>query len=637
MADHTRSDIIKSKPINDGLNAFRDSSKSRKDLGISGSFDALHHTSSEGIVLQLSRDCSLTLVELRNLLFDLIPTLSGLPAARSLPSKHGNRNLLSDLLTLNSAVNSDNVDIERIKPLLQAVLNDEPDDLIWEKVYDAVAKSINATPVAKPTTPPESGPPFAARFQQTPWAFNTGSFADTSDLRKNVDPILKLEVEDNLIIDHPQFFATFFGGFTQLPEIVTAVFELCKDAKPPLYTDNVGWNEWPKSCEESRVLDWLRSRFEHFLQFAGKRGFQPSQRRRCVTTPNKPIPGSVSRRKLDVGFVNNASDKCKNEDEPTFDWSHILIPGELKSNPREDNYSSTWCDISRYAREVFNGQDTRRFVTGFTICGSIMRLWEFDRLGGLASQPFDINKDGQMFVSAILGFLWMTEEELGFDPTMFEEVGIRYTEIQRHGQTERLHREELIKQQRSVAGRATTCWKGCLEGKTRDRLVIKDSWEYEERPEEGLLLKEATEAGVKNVARYYHHETVHVGGAIDDVRNNVRKGLSDAEGRNPFQQRQSTILETITSSVTSGGLSTGRSRSRSRSRSIQRKRSSSCIQTSMPPPKRSCSDSPVKQDGRQRRNRVHRRVIMRDVGKSIHHASSPRAMLTGLLGGIEGE
>lgn len=68
-------------------------------------------------------------------------------------------------------------------------------------------------------------------------------------------------------------------------------------------------------------------------------------------------------------------------------------------------------------------------------------------------------------------------------------------------------------------------------------LVIKDSWEYEERPEEGLLLKEATEAEVENVARYYRHETVRVGGTVDDVLDNVRKGLSDTIGRNPLQQR----------------------------------------------------------------------------------------------------
>ena len=65
--------------------------------------------------------------------------------------------------------------------------------------------------------------------------------------------------------------------------------------------------------------------------------------------------------------------------------------------------------------------------------------------------------------------------------------------------------------------------------------MIKDSWEFKEWPKEGLLLKETTEAGVKNVARYYHYKTVHIGGKIDDVRHNMRKGLSNADGRNPFQ------------------------------------------------------------------------------------------------------
>jgi hypothetical protein len=194
----------------------------------------------------------------------------------------------------------------------------------------------------------------------------------------------------------------------------------------------------------------------------------------------------------------------------TVPVTHILIPGELKSNLREDNYSSTWLDLLRYTREIFSAQDTRRFVLGFTLCGSIMRVWEFDRLGVIGSTPFDINKDGQMFVSMILGYLWMSEEELGFDTTIVED-GKRYAHIQRNGQMERLFLEELIKRQRSVAGRATTCWRGSLGDKSDTGLVIKDSWEFEERPEEGLLLKEATEAGVENVARYYHHESLYLG------------------------------------------------------------------------------------------------------------------------------
>ncbi|KAF2174352.1 hypothetical protein K469DRAFT_614801, partial [Zopfia rhizophila CBS 207.26] len=353
--------------------------------------------------------------------------------------------------------------------------------------------------------------------------------------------------------------------------------------------------------------------------------------------PNKPIPGSVSKRKLDVGLAYNPNNELEDSDRQSCDWSHILIPGELKSNSREDNYSSTWLDLLRYAREIFSAQDTRRFVLGFTLCGSTMRLWEFDRLGVVGSTPFDINKDGQMLVSAILGYLWMSEEELGFDSTILDDGG-RYTQIQRGGRMERLCLEERIKRQRSVAGRATTCWRGSLGDEPDSGLVIKDSWEFEERPEEGLLLKEATEAGVKNVARYYHHETVHTGGEVDDVRHNVRKGLSNTGGRNPFQQRRPTLPEAVTSATMSSGSrpSRGRSRSTSTSRTITRKRSSSCVQTSMPPPKRSCSNSPVKQGAHQRRNRVHRRLIMRDIGKSIYEASSLRAVLTGLLGGIKG-
>ena len=81
------------------------------------------------------------------------------------------------------------------------------------------------------------------------------------------------------------------------------------------------------------------------------------------------------------------------------------MPGELKSNPAFDVATKTWLDLARYVREVLTAQDTRRFVLGFTLYGSIMRLWKFDRVGGITSAPFDINKDGLRFVSAVLGFL----------------------------------------------------------------------------------------------------------------------------------------------------------------------------------------------------------------------------------------
>lgn len=81
-----------------------------------------------------------------------------------------------------------------------------------------------------------------------------------------------------------------------------------------------------------------------------------------------------------------------------------------------------------------------------------------------------------MFVSTILGYLWISEEVLGFDLTILDDGG-RYIQIQRDGPTGRLGLEELIKRHCSVFGRATTCWRGSLGDESGGELVIKDSWE----------------------------------------------------------------------------------------------------------------------------------------------------------------
>jgi len=111
--------------------------------------------------------------------------------------------------------------------------------------------------------------------------------------------------------------------------------------EPPLFKEDVGWLEWPEWCEEARVLQFLCRHIDQFLRFADEHGFRPLKHCCCITTPNKPIPGLVSKRKVDVGLVYNPNNKLEDGDRQSCNWSHILIPGELKSNPREDNHSST--------------------------------------------------------------------------------------------------------------------------------------------------------------------------------------------------------------------------------------------------------------------------------------------------------
>ncbi|KAF1965563.1 hypothetical protein BU23DRAFT_593649 [Bimuria novae-zelandiae CBS 107.79] len=605
MEDGSRLEIIKANPIGKGLNSFRTSfGSTSRGLAISG-LDGL----------------SLTSAELKNSLLDLILALLSLPASRSLPSEGSNINLFGDLSVLNTTVNSGNFDIERILPLLRAVLNNEPDEVIWDNVYAAVAASTAFT-FAKPTTPPLSSPSLAASFQQTPWLHNTGSFANSIEHRKYVDGVLKEEL-GQLYVGVPDFFDAYFGSVSGLKSVAQAVFDKCKEGNDPLFQEESGWQGWPASARERDVLSWFAPLTGQLLDFAAENQPASRPRRRPLAQPHQPVQGSTADRKLDVGFVDDPSagvdSKCH--------WSQILIPGELKSNPSADRASKAWLDLGRYAREVFAAQDSRRFVLGFTLCGSLMRLWEFDRLGGIASEQFDVNKEGLQFVSAVLGFLWLNEEQLGFDPTFITSDGTRYIEIERNNQKERLIIDEVMMRAPCIAGRATTCWRAHRDrDDSRTPLVIKDSWQFPEREEEGELLREATDKDVINVARYYHHETVQVGGQDDDIRGNVRRGLDVTKATNYKLESTMPPPSTTVPSLSRKGRS---------SNAAGRKRSSSCTNAPLPPSKRTCSSSPVK-GGRAKADRVHRRVIVRDYGKPIYMASSKTRLLAALQGCIAG-
>ncbi|KAH0562894.1 hypothetical protein GP486_002516 [Trichoglossum hirsutum] len=169
----------------------------------------------------------------------------------------------------------------------------------------------------------------------------------------------------------------------------------------------------------------------------------------------------------------------------------------------------------------------------------------------------------------------MNEKQLEFDPTILESDSKRYVDIMRNDKTERLVIVELMKRHSSVAGRVTTCWKAYYDrDESKWILVIKDSWQYPERGEEGKLLCDATEKGVINVVRYYHHKTVHIGGKDDDINSNVQKGLGIMKATDAFLHTSviRKTEDTMPPLSTSGG----------RSRSTVHKRSSSSFNAPLP-------------------------------------------------------
>jgi len=521
--------------------------------------------------------------------------------------------------------------------LLHTVVAQEDDLKIWTKLYEVLERT---RPLPQPITPPKSRPSFTSSFQQTPWSFNTGSFADTSEHRNQIDDALKEELLPSLRIDIPDFIHAVFGLVPRLDELAEKVFDICKEGDAPLYTIGSGWAKWPPSANEELVLEWLQGLTNQFAAWTTECSERFAAGRQIYQGPSVYLDGSAVKRKMDVGITARHGQSKGDEDgveeksnTPISNWAEILVTGELKSNPVQDGQTPAWLDLATYAREVFRTQD-RRFVLGFTLCGSMMRLWQFDRSGSSGSSSFNINEDGFKFIHVMLGYCLMNDTQLGLDPTIQQADGKRYMEITRNYKIERLILTEDIKKQAVIVGRATACWRAYRDGdESEEPLVVKDSWQYEERPEEGELVKEATDKGVRNIARYYHHETVQVGGKNDDTIENVRKGMIKTCGRTTFRQRSFNEPD-LPTSESLGKVVAGRGQSQS----LSRKRSSSSAQ--MAPPagnKRSRSSRRSKDTGTPTHNRIHRRVITKDAGKPIYKASSPLAIVNGFVGAIYGK
>ena len=211
------------------------------------------------------------------------------------------------------------------------------------------------------------------------------------------------------------------------------------------------------------------------VNFLDESKHTPPTSRRFVISPNTPLSGYVKR---DTDIALAAVGGIHPFHLAT--WRQVLIAIDVKAS-KCDNREDTWLCVLKYARGIFRAQDSRRFVLGFALCLSIMRLWEFDRLGATSSIPLDIHQHGFLFVRALLTFLWMRDEQLGFDPDLTQDNGQRLVKITNDGVEDRLTITDSLRGQAPcIAGRATTCWKATRkmeeDGGSPTLLVIKDSW-----------------------------------------------------------------------------------------------------------------------------------------------------------------
>ncbi|EER36675.1 serine/threonine protein kinase Sgk2 [Histoplasma capsulatum H143] len=268
------------------------------------------------------------------------------------------------------------------------------------------------------------------------------------------------------------------------------------------------WAEFPDPPVQDEVLDWWFRLQDDLLSEA--RGVY------FTTMTKKDLIGSDAERQVDLLLKAKGEGGSRNN----HNWKDVRVVGELKQSEQEIRSKNTVLQISRYVRDIFTAQPTRRFVHAFAVCGTKMETWVFDRSGPYSSGVLDVYKDPERFFQVILGYAMMSDEELGLNTfTTQNGDGARTITVERAESGEetvlRLDPAPLCSQPAIVCRGMS-----CFLAKDGDKMeaVAKFSWTSDKRRPEVDLLKLARQRGVKGVARVIGHSAIT---SVTDMRDGL--------------------------------------------------------------------------------------------------------------------
>ena len=434
----------------------------------------------------------------------LLSTLLNHEVAYNLRSKIRSGVIASELYSgLFGRVLSSDFNYEPYRALSQLVIEQAPDVDIWNAVLNLIITVARTTP---PIRIPLSSTSLPPSYDGTPISYSSASQQGSEQTRVLVEARVFDEIRTCTYRNVGGFFSKYFEGkdwTEQTKEIYRTVQKQEASGR---------WTEFPNQPVEKAVLDWFSRFQEEFLS--------DSQGIYHTAGSSKDLSGGEALRQIDLfierkGIVSG----------PVHNWKDVQVVCELKESYTSEKFKSRILQIGRYMRDVFTAQPTRRFIHGFSLGGTIMELWVFDRSGPYSSGEFDIYKEPEQFIRAIAGYTMMSDEELGLDTFVERDGEDRFITITEDmtGKERRLQLElDLIAYQRAIVCRGTSCFRASIPSSEDPRYVVKFSWTSDMRQSEVDLLRLARARGVEGVAKLFGD--YHITSIAD-----MRKGLTFAK------------------------------------------------------------------------------------------------------------
>ncbi|SLM34963.1 serine threonine-protein kinase sgk2 [Lasallia pustulata] len=329
------------------------------------------------------------------------------------------------------------------------------------------------------------------------------------------------------------------------------------------------------------------------------------------------------------------------------DWRHVLVIGELKKSDQKNK--SPWLQVGSAVRNVSASQPTRLFVHAFTLTGTEMETWIFDRSGPYSGATFDVHEEPEKFIQVMCAYLMMSDEELGLDTfTKAKDNKLFVTmPVEARGKM-RKRQLELdpipIAHQRAIVCRGTSCFLAKATGAAEFDRVVKYSWTSSMRPPEADLLNKANERGVKGLAKVvgYHEEVTSISRLREGLVFSTPHKFSGVprSANTSFSQSQPPPSHSFSQfhglSIASKGHSKGKStdcsshpskRSRSNSQLAETEQAENGVSYPVQEPQ---GTSLVQQDQAPYDNRIFRVLTISPAGRSISQFKSVGELLEGL-------